>query len=105
MSDEAGILVGRIFFAVCSLVSLLAFIYVKKTVDLGYWYIKTFQFKNILKKPNVNHYRYSRLYFLTCFIMFAVLVFNPLFMESIPFIIVFFTTVFVFTAYFYWSLF
>lgn len=105
MIDETGMLVGRIFFAVCAFVSLLGFIYVKKAVGLGYWYIKTFQFKNILKEPSVNHYRYSRWYFFACLIMFAALAFNPLFMQSIPFIVVFFATVFIFTAYFYSSLF
>lgn len=105
MIDETGLLVGRVFFAICSFLSLLAVIYTKRAVDMGYWYIRTFQFKNIVKQPNIHQYRYARFYFWACLIIFVSLAFNPLLMESMPFITVFFMIVSIFTVYFYWSLF
>ena len=105
MSDQVGLYVGRIFFSICALVCILGFIYVKKAVDIQYWYIKTFQFKNIKKKPDVNHYRYARIYFFLCFVFFLMLILNPLLMDSGIFIAVFFMIIFFSTAYFYLSLF
>lgn len=61
MEDTTGILVGRIFFMICALISLFGILKPEKMAKESLMYIKKYQFKNINSNPTLLDIKICRI--------------------------------------------
>ena len=69
---EDGVVVGRIFFAACALISLLCFLNYKFVARDSWKFMKKYQIKSLKEEPSGTYVKMFRIWTFIVFLIFII---------------------------------